>query len=147
MLPEAMNGDPTDAELLDFLEQKEREKDVLRKQTSRKFSIVLAVFVITLSAIIYFFPSKIQNQGPAPAKKAVVEAPKPLPTPLKALYNPDPENKDPALAKDLKPFTPQDGAMNQTEDIRFAMQLMNFMDAPTMKTTLPIKDQEPEKKP
>lgn len=146
-LPQAQNGDPTEAELVEFLDAKEREKDLLQKQTSRKFTLILVVFISALSATIYFFPSKIQNEGTAPVDKPVAAPPKPLPAPLQALYNPDPENKDPALAQDLKPFTPQPGAMNQTEDIRFAMELMNFMDAPSLKNTLPIKDQAPAKKP
>jgi hypothetical protein len=68
----------------------------------------------------------------------------PLPTPL----NPDPTNSDPAMVEDLKPFTPQPGSKGgNTEDIRFAVQLLNFMDAADLKTIIPPKEAEPAKKP
>lgn len=134
--------EPSEAELRIMLEEREREKDLARNQTSRKFSRILVGFVVALAGAVFFFPSKPVSVAPAARAKAVPATP--LPTPL----NPDPTNSDPAMVKDLKPFTPQAGAKGgNTEDVRFAVQLLNFMDAADLKTVIPSKEAEPAKKP
>lgn len=136
------SSDPSEADLRIMLEERERELEFERKQTSRKFSRILIGLVVALAAAIFFFPAKPVTVAPAPIAKAVIAAP--LPTPL----NPDPTNSDPGMIKDLKPFTPQAGAKGgNTEDVRFAVQLLNFMDAADLKTVIPQKEAEPAKKP
>lgn len=135
------NRDPSEAELRAMLEERELEKELARQQTSRKFSIILVVFLLTLATAIFCFPGKPVNVGTAPVAKPVIAVP--VPTPL----NPDPTNSDPALVGDLKPFTIQPGQANQKEDIRFAVELLNFMDAADLKTVIPPKAEEPVKKP
>ncbi|MEO5917510.1 MAG: hypothetical protein ABIS50_24995 [Luteolibacter sp.] len=136
--PERHN--PSEAELRIMLEEREREKDLARQQTSRRFTRIVLVFILLLAAAIYCFPNKPPVIA-TPVVKPVIAAP--IPTPL----NPDPTNKDPALAQDLKPFTIQPGQSNQKEDVRFAVELLNFMDAADLKTIIPPKDAEPAKKP
>ena len=134
------SNDPSEAELRTMLEEREREKELARKETSRKFSRILVISRVTLAAVIFFYP--VKPVAVAPIAKAKIAAP--LPTPL----NPDPTNSDPAMVKDLKPFTPQPGAKGgNTEDVRFAVQLLNFMDAADLKTVIPAKEAEPAKKP
>ena len=134
------SNDPSEAELRTMLEEREREKELARIQTSRKFSRILVISLVTLAAVIFFYP--VKPVAVAPIAKAKIAAP--LPTPL----NPDPTNSDPAMVNDLKPFTPQPGAKGgNTEDVRFAVQLLNFMDAADLKTVIPAKEAEPAKKP
>ena len=134
------SNDPSEAELRTMLEEREREKELARKETSRKFSRILVVSLVTLAAVIFFYP--VKPVAVVPIAKAKITAP--LPTPL----NPDPTNSDPAMVNDLKPFTPQPGAKGgNTEDVRFAVQLLNFMDAADLKTVIPAKEAEPAKKP
>ncbi len=132
----------SEAELRSMLEARELEKELARKQTSREFSILLLVFILTLGGLLYFFSDKL-----ADAETPSVEKPKiavPMPTPL----NPDPTNSDPGLVKDLKPFMiqPAQGG-DGTEDVRFAVELLNFMDAADLKSVIPRKAEEPAKKP
>ncbi|MES2661655.1 MAG: hypothetical protein V4689_23760 [Verrucomicrobiota bacterium] len=134
--------DPTEAELRVMLEARELEKELLRKRTSRKFSIILVVFILTLAGVIFCIPGKLGIAESPPLAKPVAAVP--LPTPL----NPDPTNSDPALVKDLKPFMLQPGQEgDQKENIRFAVELLNFMDAANLKTIIPPKAEEPVKKP
>lgn len=134
--------EPSEAELRAMLEEREREKDLARKETSRKFSRILVISAVIMTGVIFFYPGKPLAVAPARIAKVVPAAP--VPTPL----NPDPTNSDPAMAKDLKPFTPQPGAKGgNTEDVRFAVQLLNFMDAADLKTVIPAKESEPVKKP
>ena len=133
--------EPSEAELRVMLEEREREKDLARQQTSRKFSKILVVSLMVLAGVILCFPSKPMVVAPSPLARAVMAAP--VPTPV----NPDPTNSDPALVQDLKPFTPQAGAKGgNTEDVRFAAQLLNFMDAADLKTIIPPKEAQAVKK-
>lgn len=135
-------SEPSEPELRIMLEEREREIELARQQTSRRFSLILFGFAAVLAVAIYLFPATPVKVTPVPVLKALTAIP--VPTPL----NPDPNNTDPGLAKDLKPFMVQRGAQNGTkEDIRFAMQLLNFMDAPSLKSTIPVEEEEPVKKP
>ena len=137
-----ISNEPSETELRIMLEEREREIELARQQTSRKFSLILVGFAVMLVGAIFLFPSTPVKVAPIPIVKALTAAP--IPTPL----NPDPNNTDPGLAKDLKPFMVQRGAQNGTkEDIRFAMQLLNFMDAPSLKSSIPVEEEEPVKKP
>jgi hypothetical protein len=134
--------EPSEAELRTMLEEREREKDLARNETSRKFSRILIISAVVLTGAIFFYPAKPLAVAPARIAKAVIAAP--MPTPL----NPDPTNSDPAMVEDLKPFTPRPGAKGgDTEDVRFAVQLLNFMDAADLKTVIPAKESEPVKEP
>jgi hypothetical protein len=135
-----------EAELRSMLEAREREKDSERQQTSRRFTIILCAFVLAIAGAVMLFQSTSQEAAAPPVvAKPMVAASATLPNPL----NPDPNNSDPGLAHDLKPFSiNKDRLGGQSEDIRFAMQLMNFMDAPQLKKMLPIKEEnEPAQKP
>ncbi len=131
------SSEPSEAELRMMLDEREREKDVARQQTSRRFTRILVGSVVVLAGAVFFFPVKPVAVGPAPIAKAVIATASP--TPLK----PDSANSDPAMDHDLKPFTPQPGAGGgNKEDILFAAQLMNYLrpgdsHAPTPPTKVP----------
>ncbi len=141
MIEEIESREPSDAELRSMLDARELEKDLARDRTRRTFNVILLVSITALSGVIWLFPKKPLYVVSLPAKKPapLVQAPRPPSSSL--------ENSDPGLAHDLAPFTPQPGESNQSEDIRFAMQLLNFMDAPSLKQTIPLKEAAPAKKP
>ncbi len=141
----ANRNEAFESELRSMLEAREREKDDQRQQTSKRFTIILIASAVVIAGAVMLFPSKSQEAVAPLVVKPLVPAASALPNPL----NPDPNNTDPGLAHDLKPFSiDKDHLGGQSEDIRFAMQLMNFMDAPQLKKMLPIKEEsEPPKKP
>ncbi len=141
MFDEIESREPSETELRSMLEARELEKDLARDQTRRTFNVILLVFVILLSGVVWLLPKKQFNAVAPPIKKPapVVQAP--------IQPNSFLEKTDPGLAHDLAPFTPQPGQGNQTEDIRFAMQLLNFMDAANLKQTIPLKAEAPAAKP
>ncbi len=63
------NREPSEAELRAMLEEREREKDLERAQTSRKFSYILLGGVVALAATIFFFPNKPMPVANAPEDK------------------------------------------------------------------------------
>lgn len=138
------NREPSEAELRSMLEARDREKDLERSRTSRKFTRILLGSLAVLVAAIWLFPGKQADVGAPPVVKASPALALPAPNSL----NPELAKTDPGLAHDLAPFTIQPGqGGGQTEDIRFAMQLLNFMDAPSLRKTLPLQQVAPVKKP
>lgn len=123
------NHEPSETELRAMLEARELELEHNRKRTSRKFSLVLAGLAVVIGAIIYLIPNKAPLHPPQIVKKAV------------------PATTGDGIASDLKPFTTLPTDSDQKENIRFGMQLLNFMNSPTPKPAPPAKPNDSRKNP
>ncbi len=116
--------DPTEGELREMLDARELEKDLRRKKQGRKLTTFLIVFAIVLAGSILCFPGRrnvvhsvvTENPETAAAIKAVLNAQK----------NPSASG----VSDELKPFSVKPGESDHTADIRFAVELLQFMQPP-----------------
>lgn len=102
--------EPTETELREMLEAREREKELHRKQLSRRFSVILLLIVLSGAAAIYFMPDR--ETKAAPAKQAATALPPTIAGPV-----PD----------ELKPFSIKPEKNAEKDNIRFASELLRFM--------------------
>jgi len=107
------NRELSEAELRIMLEAREQELERERQRMSRKFTHIL--IVVSLAAIGTFLLFSLVNRtsthdGPLAA------------TPLPVPATPDPE-----IPEDLKKFIAKPGDSDLKEDVRFAAQLLNFL--------------------
>ena len=98
-----------------MLEARQHELEAHRQRTSRTFSIVLLVIISGTAGAIWLFPT---DTGKISGFAAV-----PLATATKTAVQADPE---------LNAFTDTSHA-DSTEDVQFAMQLLNFVNPATPK--------------
>ncbi len=103
-------AEPSEDELREMLEAREREKDLQRKQLSRRFSVILLLIVLSGAAAIYFMPDH-ETKAP-PVKHAATALPPTMAGPV-----PD----------ELKPFSIKPEKNAEKDNIRFASELLRFM--------------------
>lgn len=101
-----------------MLEARQHELEAHRQRTSRTFSIILLVVISGTAGAIWLFPTE-------PEKFADSAAAVPLASATKTAGQVDPE---------LKAFTDTNHG-DSTEDVRFAMQLLNFVNPAATKTS------------
>ena len=107
------NRDLSEAELRDMLEAREMELELERQRTSRKFSIILCMFALTLLAsfLVFHFATRTRPED----------------VPVAAIPLAKPTRLAPEISDELKKFTNSSGDGDLKEDIRFAGQLLNFL--------------------
>lgn len=111
--------DPSEAQLRVMLEARQHELEAHRQRTSRTFSMILLVVISGTAGAIWLFPTE-------PGKiSSSASAAMPLATAAKTAGQADPE---------LKAFTDTSHG-DSTEDVRFAMQLLNFVNPAATKTS------------
>ena len=118
--------EPSEAELREMLEAREREKEHHRKQLSRRFSIILLLMVVLSAAAIYLMPDR-EVKPNAPAKPATAALPPTIGGPV-----PD----------ELKPFSIKPEKNAEKDNIRFASELLRFLqpgDPVANPSTPPVK--------
>ena len=110
-------------ELRALLEDRENQKELDRKKTSRTFTKILLATVILLAGAILCFPDnrKVLRKVTAPAAPVDIESAPVMPQ----VFAPPAE--DAQIAKELKPFAVKEGKNSQKDDIRFASELLQFL--------------------
>lgn len=101
---------PSEDELRDMLEAREREKDLQRKQLSRRASVILLLIVLSGAAAVYFMPDR--ETKVVPVKQAAAALPPTMAGPV-----PD----------ELKPFSIKPEKNAEKDNIRFASELLRFL--------------------
>lgn len=115
--------DPTEAELRKMLDARELEKESARKKLGRKVTKILLVSIAVLVGVILCFPGRsmihsvpIDNPEVAAAVKAAMNAQKNSPAS--------------GIPEEIKPFSVKSGESDHTADIRFAVELLKFIQPP-----------------
>ena len=116
-------AEPSEEELRQLLDAREREKEAARKQLSRKFTKILLLATVVLIGVILGFPNHRKmidaathdNPQMAELKAAILSRQNP-----EAAKIPD----------ELKPFTVRPEQNSDHENIRFGMELLNFLQPP-----------------
>ena len=106
-----------------MLDERELEKESQRKQLSRKFTKILVVAGIILIGVILCFPSSRKMTGGPPHEDPRVAELK------AAILN----HQNPSASKvpeDLRPFSPKPEQNSDHENVRFGMELLNFLRPP-----------------
>jgi hypothetical protein len=114
------HAEPSEDELRQMLEARELEKELARKQLSRKFTWILVVAAFVLIGVILCFPSSRKMVGAATQVDPRVEELK------AAILN----QQNPGASKipdELKPFSPKPEQNSDHENVRFGMELLNFL--------------------
>ena len=117
------DAEPSEEELRQMLDARELEREAQRKQLSRQFTRILVVAAVVLIGVILCFPSsRKMNGGTTQLDPRVAE--------LKAAIL-NPQNPSAANVPDeLKPFSPKPEQNSDHENVRFGMELLNFLQPP-----------------
>lgn len=129
--PQPENLDPSEDELREMLDAREFEKELERKQLSRKLSKILRLSAVVLIGIILCFPgsrkmigSVIRDNPDLTAAKAALPVRQ---TPAAS-----------AILEDLKSFNMKPGNDSLKGDVHFAMELLQFAQPPAPQTQPPV---------
>lgn len=125
-----------------MLDARELEIESARKQVSRKFTKILLVGAVILIGAILCFPSSRKVIGGAAHVDPRVDE-------LKAAIL-NPQNPGGSQVPDeLKPFSPKHEQNSDHENVRFGMELLNFLQpgAHPPATPPPAGASEPKKQP
>ena len=136
------HAEPSEEELRQMLEAREIEMESARKQLSRKFTRILLGAAIILIGVILCFPGSRKASGGAARVDPRVDE-------LKAAIL-NPQNPGASEVPDeLKPFSPRPGQNSDHENVRFGMELLNFLQpgAHPPATPPPSGASEPRKQP
>lgn len=117
--------EPSERELREMLESREREKDSEWKRKSRKLSVILVGVCLCLAATIALIPDTRRLLGGTPSENPDLAAAKAALKSQTHSVVPSPGTKD-----ELDAFKPKPFEGPQTDDIRFAAQLLNFLRTP-----------------
>ena len=121
---------PSEEELRQMLDARELEKESQRKQLSRKFTKILLVGAVILSGVILCFPSSRKVIGGAAHVDPRVEE---LKAAILNQQNPSAAN----VPDELKPFSPKPEQNSDHENVRFGMELLNFLQPPARPPATP----------
>ncbi len=111
----------SDDELREMLDARELEKELERKRTSRLFTKILLVFAVVLIGAVLCFP----NNRKVLAKIATPEDPAAIATRAALLNGKNPDGSE--IPAELKPFSIKPGDSNHRADMRFATELLQFI--------------------
>ena len=131
------HAEPSEEELRQMLDARDREKESQRQQLSRRFTRILLVAAVVLIGAILCFPSSRKMIGTATHEDPRVAELK------AAIIN----QQNPAASKipdELKPFSIRPEQNSDRENIRFGMELLNFMQP---HTPPPSGASEPKRQP
>ena len=124
----------SEQELSRMLDARELEKDNLRKQTSHNFTITLVIASLLLAAAIFFFPSAVPNPKTNDS--------------LQHAKNKILENKNLVSQHGLESSPKSLTQPLNTEDLKFAVDIITFGQSPELKKTSSEQAQETlQKKP
>lgn len=114
------HAEPSEEELRQMLDARERDKESQRQHLSRQFTRILLVAGVILIGAILCFPSSRKMIGtPTHEDPRVAE--------LKAAIL---NRQNPAASKipdELKPFSVRPEQNSDHENVRFGMELLNFL--------------------
>ncbi len=136
------HAEPSEEELRQMLDARELEKESQRRQLSRSFTKSLVVAAVALIGVILCFPSSRKMIGATPHEDPRVAELK------AAIIN----QQNPAASKipdELKPFSVKPGQNSDHENVRFGMELLNFLQPPARPPGAPPSSgaSEPKKQP
>lgn len=128
--PQQMYVRPSEKELRKMLEARELEKELERKRLSRNFSWILLMIAAVLSGVFFSFPSNrkmitnmIRDHDDVTTESAPLSR-----------KNAEPSNSAAEIPVGIKSFVTHPSDDSLKADIRFTMELFNFMQAPATKT-------------
>ncbi len=123
------NRQPTEAQLRRMLDARELEKEMARKQTSRNITKVLLLSAAVVIGAVFCFPSSRKivtdaaHGGTDPAAQAAILSQQRAELAKAAASAAE-------VPEEMKPFVAKPSEDGLKSDIRFTMELMNFMQAP-----------------
>ncbi|MES2924100.1 MAG: hypothetical protein V4819_21290 [Verrucomicrobiota bacterium] len=117
------HAEPSEEELRRMLEAREQEKESQRNQLSRKLTKILLVAAVVLIGVILCFPSRRKVSGGATHVDPRVAE---LKAAILNQQNPGSSN----IPDELKPFSVKPEQNSDHENVRFGMELLNFLQPP-----------------
>lgn len=124
-------------ELREMLEARELEKELERQRKSRLFTKILLSAAVVLIGAILCFP----NNRKVLAKVSAPEDPAATASRMALLNGKNPDGSE--ISEDLKPFSIKPGESNHRADIRFATELLQFIQPPPREPEKIVKPAPP----
>lgn len=106
-----------------MLDARELEKELERKRLGGKLTKILIVSAVILVATIFCFPGRTMNPSVSKENPEMAAA-------VKVALSAQKNSAVSAIPQELKPFSVKPGESDHTADIRFATELLKFIQPP-----------------